>query len=103
MLLSALDFALGTASEVVIVGAPGSADTMALLDALRRGYIPNKVVIFRPTGAETPSAAEHASFVKDMKALDDKATAYVCRNHACDRPVTDPAAMLELLRAGQRN
>jgi uncharacterized protein YyaL (SSP411 family) len=103
MLLSALDFAFGPAYEVVIAGTSGSADLEALLDALRRSYIPNKVVIFRPTDAETPSAAEHASFVKDMKALDGKATAYVCRNHACSRPVTDAAALLELLRAGQRN
>jgi uncharacterized protein YyaL (SSP411 family) len=103
MLLSALDFSFGPAYEVVIAGTSGSADLEALLDALRRSYIPNKVVIFRPTDAETPSAAEHASFVKDMKALDGKATAYVCRNHACSRPVTDAAALLELLRAGQRN
>jgi len=32
-----------------------------------------------------------------MKPVDDTATAFVCRNFACERPVTSAAALLEAL------
>jgi uncharacterized protein YyaL (SSP411 family) len=30
-----------------------------------------------------------------MKSIDDKATAFVCRNFACERPVTSAEALLQ--------
>jgi hypothetical protein len=97
MLMSALDFALGPAFEVVISGTPGSPDTLAMLRALRRPFLPNKVVIFRPGDILTPPIVRLAPYTRFQRPLHGKATAYVCQNYICDKPTTDPQAMLAAL------
>ncbi len=95
-LLCAADFALGPSHEVVVAGAPGAADTAALLAALRRPFLPRKVVVLRPDPGPGPIGAL-APYVAAQTALDGAAAAYVCRGFACERPTTDPGAMLDLL------
>ncbi len=94
-MMVALDFALGPTSEVVIAGDAGAEDTKAMLAALRRGFIPGKVVILRPGDPEITGLAEYA---KDLTSIEGRSTAYVCRNYSCRRPVTDAGKMMELLR-----
>jgi uncharacterized protein YyaL (SSP411 family) len=38
-----------------------------------------------------------AEFTRYQYSMDDKATAYVCQNYYCERPVTDVDEMLKLL------
>ncbi len=96
--MSALDFALGPVSEIVIAGNMQSEDTKAMLAALRREFIPNKVVIFRPGDEEILSIAE---FTRYLLSIDGRATAYVCRNYSCSAPTTDPGKMVNLLSASK--
>ncbi|MGA7615743.1 MAG: thioredoxin domain-containing protein [Thermoanaerobaculia bacterium] len=98
MMLRASEMQLGPSYEIVIAGEPDASDTRAMLQALRTRYLPNAVVILRPSGAGAAQLARLASFTRDQKPLDGKATAYVCVRHACRLPTTDPAKMLELLR-----
>ncbi|HUU29635.1 MAG TPA: thioredoxin domain-containing protein [archaeon] len=93
----ALDFALGSGLEVVIAEGGDKKDTERMLAALRGHFFPNKVVLLRPRG-EKPAISEIAPFVLNCESLDNKATAYVCRNHNCRLPTTDPQKMLELLK-----
>ncbi|MCH8334250.1 thioredoxin domain-containing protein, partial [Candidatus Sumerlaeota bacterium] len=95
-LMSALEFATGPAYEIVIAGAAGADDTAAMLRALRREFVPNKVVLFRPDG-EAPAITDIAAFTREQTSLEGKATAYVCQNYACEAPTTEVAAMLEAL------
>jgi uncharacterized protein len=97
MLLSSFDFALGPSSEIVIVGRLNSDDTQLMLRALRQKYIPNKVVIVRPSKQDAPELVQFADFVRNQKSIHGKATAYICRNYSCDMPTTDISKMLELL------
>ena len=97
MLMSALDFALGPSQEIVIAGDLHAVDTKDMLKALRKEFIPNKVVIFRPDGE---SEITHISeYTKNLPGRKGKATAYVCRNFNCALPETEPGKMLELLRS----
>ena len=96
-LLCALDFGVGPSHEVVIAGPVGGEDTARMLQALRGGFVPNKVVLFRPSGQEAPPITRIAGFTKNQKSVDGKATAYVCLNYACKLPTTDPQAMLRNL------
>ncbi len=98
--LRGLDFALGPAREVVVVGKRGASDTRKLLDALRGAYIPNAVVVFKPTDEpETAGRLERlAPFIKDMGAGGGVAAAHVCSGGACLRPVTSAAGLLEDLK-----
>ncbi|MDF0590574.1 thioredoxin domain-containing protein [Candidatus Methanocrinis natronophilus] len=96
-LLSALDFALGPASEVVIVGDPTSPDTRDMIRALRSEFFPGTVLLFKEVG-DRPEISEVAEFTRDLIMVDGKTTAYVCRGHVCQMPTTDPKEMLAMLR-----
>jgi hypothetical protein len=94
----ALDLARGPSYEVVIVGDPQAEDTKAMVGALRKAFVPNKVVIFRPAGEEAPDITSLAGFTKDLAYLNNKATAYVCRAFRCELPTTEAHQMLALLK-----
>lgn len=96
MLLCGLDFAFGPSNEVVIAGDIKSDDTKEMLSAFNREFIPNKIVLYRPSNSEEITAI--ASFTKEQTAINSRATAYVCRNYACNLPVNDAGEMLELLK-----
>ena len=98
-LMVALDFAIGPCYEVIIVGDPQSDDTREMLDAIRRRFIPSKVVMLRQIEQESPEIEHIAPFTKNLTSIDGKATAYVCLNYKCKRPTTDTRAMLELLNS----
>ena len=100
-LLSAVDFQLGPSFEVVIAGKRGSADTEQMAAYLRGTFLPNKIVLFRPAEEQKPQIARLAPFTAAQQAVEGKATAYVCRDHACELPVTDVREMLRLLEAGR--
>jgi uncharacterized protein YyaL (SSP411 family) len=97
LLMSALDFAIGPSFEVVISGMRQNPDTLVMLRALRHPFLPNKVVVFRPGDTPAPAIVALAPYTQTQKPLQGKATAYVCQNYVCNRPTTDPRAMLEAL------
>jgi len=101
-LLTALDFAVGPSYEVVIVGNSLVNDTKNMLQALRREFIPNKVVLFRPMEVESPEIARLAKFTNDLSSIKEQATAYVCLNYSCQLPTTDINKMLELLNVPRK-
>ncbi len=72
-------------------------DTATLLAALRSEYVPNKIVLLRPPG-DYASIVEIAEFTQYQYAVNDAATAYVCRNFECEFPTNDVQTMLELIR-----
>jgi hypothetical protein len=97
MFLTALEFGLHPGREVVIVGKNGAADTLAMLKALRKDFLPNMVVLFKPTDSIDPPIQELAEFTAYMAPMNDKATAYVCTNYTCSFPTNDSEVMLSLL------
>ncbi|MFC1835138.1 thioredoxin domain-containing protein [Thermodesulfobacteriota bacterium] len=98
MLLSAVDFGIGPSFEVVLTGKLEDAQTKAMLRELRKPFLPNMVVVFRPEGERSSEIAAIAEYTKYQEPVDGKTTAYVCRNFQCEFPTTDPAQMLELLK-----
>lgn len=100
-LMCAVEFAVGPAYEVVVVGKPSAGDTRELVSALKTGFFPNKVMLFRPAVDPSPEIASIAPFTVDQKGIEGKATAYVCRNYSCQSPTTDREKMLELLSGNQ--
>ena len=98
-LMVALDFALGPSHEVVVVGDSRAEDTKEMVKALRRHFLPNKVLLLRPTEQETSDILSLAEFIRHQSSIEGRATAYVCRNYQCQLPTTDIEKMLELLDA----
>ncbi len=96
-LLSALDLFLAAPFEIAIIGDTGADDTRAMINAVFKRYLPNKVVALAP--ADDSRGAQTIKLLEGRSQLDGKATAYVCRNFYCEAPVTDAAALAERLRA----
>jgi hypothetical protein len=87
-LLCAFDWLQGGAKEVVLAGP----DTAELLRAVRRAYVPNKVVAF--ADGKKPAFP----LLEGKGPVNGKSAAYVCENMACKLPVTDPKDLEELLK-----
>lgn len=97
-LMSALEFALNPSYEVVIVGKRQQQDTVSMLAALRKPFIPQKVVLFREDKPDAASdIAEIAPYTRSMATRNGQATAYVCQDFACRLPTTSVEQMLQSL------
>ena len=48
-----------------------------MLQALSAHFLPNKVVLLRPTEQESPEIVRLAAYTEPYMSIDDKATAYV--------------------------
>ena len=97
--LVAFDFALGPANEVIIAGDIDKKDTKEMLKALRKNFVPNKIVIFRPEGSSQPEIEKIAPYIKSYQSVGSRATAYVCSNFTCQLPTNSPEQMIALLDA----
>ncbi|MGZ5440561.1 MAG: thioredoxin domain-containing protein [Thermoanaerobaculia bacterium] len=96
-LLSALDFSLGPSFEIVLSGD----DVSAMRRAVFAPFVPNKVVVHRPSGASR--ITQIAPYTEEQRAIGGKATAYVCTNYACKLPTTDPASVWGAATASRRS
>ena len=99
-LMVGLDFAVGPSYEVVIAGDARAADTRRMLQALRTQFVPNKVVLLRPSDEPEPEITRLAEFTRYQSSLQGKATVYVCLNYRCKLPTTEVSQMLKSLNTG---
>jgi hypothetical protein len=97
MMLTALDFLHGPVKEIVVVGRRDGDDTAALLKEVRRGFVPNKVVLLRPPGEEAEQVSSLAPYTREMSMRSGKAAVYLCENFTCRAPITDPGALRDAL------
>jgi uncharacterized protein YyaL (SSP411 family) len=95
--LVGLDFGIGPSYEVIIAGNSGAEDTGAMIKALRMRFVPNKIVLLRPTDKDASYIATIAEYTTNHLSIGGKATAYVCLNYECKLPTTEIDKMLELL------
>jgi uncharacterized protein YyaL (SSP411 family) len=90
-MIVAADFMVHAPREIAIAGPMSAASTQALLATVRTKFVPNKIVAW--TDPASPSAAARAENVPLLAAKDlvaGKPAAYVCKDYACQRPVTSP-------------
>jgi hypothetical protein len=93
----ALNFSLSKPKQIVIAGAPGAADTRALLRLVHDRFIPNKILLLADGAAQQAQLAQWLPFVKTMDRKGGRATAYICENYACKLPTNDPSVAARLL------
>ena len=85
--LQALDFYLSSALEVAIVGREDDASFGELQAVLNNTYLPNRVIA--PCRSDWERSATVLPLLEGRTAV-GKATAYVCRSHTCQSPVSSP-------------
>jgi uncharacterized protein YyaL (SSP411 family) len=88
-----LSTSLADAEQIVIVGHANGADTHAMWLAANKSYRPFSVITLVDPREQAALAAE-MPWVADMRMIDDKATAYVCKGFVCNAPSTDPGIFL---------
>ena len=60
-----------------------------MIHKLQHLYAPNKITLLR-THENASELVKIAPYTRDQKSVDQKTTAYICRDYRCERPVTDP-------------
>jgi len=90
MMAAALSTYSAGLQQIVIVGNEGRAD---LERAVGSRYRPFSIALALEDNQDR--LAQIAPWIGAMKAIDHKATAFVCRNFACERPVTSAEALLQ--------
>jgi uncharacterized protein YyaL (SSP411 family) len=98
-LLAALDFHLGRIVELAVISKPGDAETTRLLEVVRARYLPNRLIAVAPSAGDGPATP----LLADRRALNGKATAYLCEGFVCQAPTTDPAELAHQLDAFRAN
>ena len=101
MMLAALSAYHAGTPQLVVVGEPSAQDTRVLYDVVRRRHLPTTV--FVPlTEAQRGSLSDLLPWTASMRAIDGRATAYLCRDFVCASPTTDAedlSRMLEMKHA----
>jgi uncharacterized protein YyaL (SSP411 family) len=90
-MLRTMDYHLTPTIEIAIAGKRNEADTEKMLATVRGGFLPSKVVAFiDPEATGSERVVEHIPLLAGRSMLYNTATAYVCENQTCDRPLNDP-------------
>jgi uncharacterized protein YyaL (SSP411 family) len=87
----AFDRLVRGSTDVVVVGPRDDSKTRALIDAVRKTYVPHRtLVLVDPNDPMTAAAAPALARDKEAKS---HAVAYVCRGRTCSPPIGDAAAL----------
>ncbi|MCP4136479.1 MAG: thioredoxin domain-containing protein [bacterium] len=101
MFLSALETAVGSPMEIVIAGDPADKLAQEMLAEINKHYLPGMVLVFHPVTGNPEKELlirKLAPYITAQTPVNNKATAYVCRNYACDQPTNNIAVLKKLLR-----
>jgi len=95
-MLAAFQYLSGGGIEIVLAGEGNQAGMGPLLRTIRERFLPDQVVMLADTAARNELGGEVPS-LRGMLPGDGGPVAYVCRQFTCERPVSDPAALAEVL------
>jgi uncharacterized protein YyaL (SSP411 family) len=69
-----------------------------LLRTLWSRFVPNRVVLLVDSAESRAFLATGIESVESMTKIEGRASAYVCRNYACQLPVSEASKFAELLQ-----
>jgi uncharacterized protein YyaL (SSP411 family) len=101
-MLLALDFALDTGKEVLLVRPDPGSDAAPLLDVARTTFLPNRIFSMVVEGEELEVHAQLIPLLRGKRAREGEVTAYVCEDRVCRAPTSDPSVFAEQLRTVKR-
>ena len=96
MMAAALSLYHGARGQLVLVGDPDAPDMAALTAVVRTRYLPG-VVMVPMAPALRSEVARVLPWTGRLEPRQGQATAYLCREFACELPVTSPEALAEQL------
>ena len=95
----ALDDWLEPGVEIVVVDESEgeSSGREELLRVIHGSYLPRRTIILIDSDEARAFFNAASPAIGEMRAIDGKVTAYVCRDYVCQRPVTEAAALEAVL------
>ena len=96
-LLTAVDFIAGPSLEIVIAGDPANKSTQTMIRAVQEKFLPNKVVLLYNDAPDGKRLEALSPFVKGMLPVNQEPAVYVCKQYACQFPVTEVDKLDSLL------
>jgi len=97
MMLAGLSAWHAGIQQIAIIAPAGDSSRETLERVAAARYLPFAVIVPVETGERQAGIAVSAPFVAAMRPLEGRATAYVCRDFACQAPATDAAGFAALL------
>lgn len=95
--LNAVDFMIGPSKEIAVVGEASSSVTAGMLKAIRRSFLPNKILALKDTNSDSDDIVSMVPFMREQISIQGKTTVYVCENYVCAKPVTALEELKSLL------
>ena len=92
---------VGSINETELGFAHLGVDGWVAAAVLQERLGPHRVLLAADGGAGQRWLAERAPWLAEMRPIHGRAAAYLCENFTCQSPVTEPAALRELLSAGK--
>jgi uncharacterized protein YyaL (SSP411 family)/aryl-alcohol dehydrogenase-like predicted oxidoreductase len=97
--LAVVDLLLTGPVELALVGTQGEPGYEALRAEVNRTYLPNRIIAHGDPAQQSreETATQHPLLV-GKGLVEGRAAVYLCRNFACQTPLTDPSALALALR-----
>lgn len=92
--LTAAQFALGKSREIVLIGNKEDSQLKEMCQAVQTQFLPHTVFLVKSDDKE--QITELAPYLKDYKAVDGQATAYICQNFSCQAPTKNVSKLQNL-------
>ncbi len=97
-MMAACEFLLGHPRQIVVAGERNAPDTAALLQTIHSRFLPNRILLLIDSDETRARLAQAIPSIASMRPIEGRAAAYVCQDYTCQLPVSDPAALTELLQ-----
>jgi len=85
-------------SQIVIAGERQKEDTGEMLSVVNEFFDPDRLFLLADGAENQTYLVRTLPFLRTVKRINGKATAYVCSNFTCKMPVTDPVALRQQLQ-----
>jgi len=76
-----------TPQHLIIAGRKDDLETVRLMHAAKSKFRPQLHILLADGGKNHKMLAEHLGFLQAVTQVDDKATAYLCRDYTCHSPI----------------
>ncbi len=96
-LLSVIDYLSGPSYEIIIVDGEKKEGSKEFFKIINKHFIPNKIVIYKSEDRDFSKVSGLKAFIDELHPIDNKPTAYICKNYYCELPVTNKEDLIKSL------
>ncbi len=88
-MLSAIDFYLNKAEEIVIIGKREDKETNTAIQVIYDNYIPNRVLVFHDPSEKISEIEANMPLLEGRTGIETGVKIYICKDFTCKGPITD--------------